>query len=183
MTADERKFGELILYLAKLSEGDPKCGRTKLNKLLFYVDFRAYERFGAPVSGQCYQKRDFGPTAGSFMPAVRRLEDEQACVWVDRSYGGKPLKKLIARREPDVKMFRPEEVDLIHQVVAEFLSFDAREITEKTHLFAGYQAADMDEEIPYNMVFVDDARPLSPEEEAWASSVLRDYHARKAVAG
>ena len=183
MTTEERKFGELILYLAKLSEADPKCGRTKLNKLLFYVDFRAYERFGVSVSGQRYQKRDYGPTAASFMPVVRCLEDEQACVWVDRTYHGKPMKKLIARREPDVKVFRPEEVDLIHEVSEEFLPFDARDMTNKTHLWAGYQAAEIDEEIPYNMVFVDDARPLSPEEESWALAVVKGYRERKALAG
>jgi antitoxin SocA-like protein len=183
MTTEERKFGELILYLARLSEADPKCGRTKLNKLLFYVDFRAYERFGSSVSSQRYQKRDYGPTAGSFMPVVRALEEEQACVWVDRMYHGKPMKKLVARREPDIRVFRPEEVDLVHEVLAEFLAFDAREMTTMTHVFAGYQATEMDEEIPYSMVFVDDARPLSPEEEAWALSVVQEYRERKTVGG
>jgi Antitoxin SocA-like, Panacea domain len=183
MTTEERKFGELILYLAKLSEADPKCGRTKLNKLLFYADFRAYERFGVPISGQRYQKRDYGPTAGSFMPVVRSLEEEHACIWADRTYHGKPMKKLLALREPDIKVFRPEEIDLIHETLEEFLLYDAREMTNKTHVFAGYQAAEIDEEIPYNMVFVDDARPLSPEEEAWALSVFKEYHERKAVAG
>src|SRR6185295_2083049 len=102
---------------------DPKCGRTKLNQLLFYVDLRAYERFGASVSGQRYQKRDYGPAAGSFMPVVRALE-KNTCVWVDRMYQGKPMKKLIARREPDIRVFQPEEVDLIHEVLAEFFAFD-----------------------------------------------------------
>ena len=179
---EDRKFGELILYLAKLSEADPKCGRTKLNKLLFYVDFRAYERFGAAVSGQQYQKRDFGPTAGAFMPVVRSLEEERACVWADRTYGGKPMKKLLALREPNVKVFGPEEIDLIHETLAELLPLDARDLTNRTHDFAGYQAAGMGEDIPYNMVFVDDARPLSPEEQDWAFSVVKGYRERKALA-
>jgi hypothetical protein len=183
MTIEDRKFGELILYLARLSEADPKCGRTKLNKLLFYVDFRAYERFGASVSGQRYQKRDYGPTAGSFMPVVRTLEEREACVWVERTYHGRPMRKLVARREPDISVFRPEEVDLIHETLGEFFLYDARDLTNKTHLFAGYQAAGMDEEIPYSMVFVDDARPLSPEEEAWALSVVKEYRERQALAG
>lgn len=182
LATEERKFGELILYLARLSEGDPRCGRTKLNKLLFYVDFRAYERFGASISGQRYQKRDYGPTAGLFMPVVRSLEEEQACAWAERTYHGKPMKKLLALREPDIKVFRPEEVDLIRETLEELLVFDARELTNKTHEFAGYQAAAMNEEIPYNMVFVDDARPLSPEEQDWAASVIREYRERQALA-
>src|SRR4029078_6852472 len=176
-----RKFGELILYLAKLSEADPKCGRTKLNKLLFYVDFPPSERFGASISGQIYQKRDFGPTAGSFMPVVRGLEARQACIWADRTYHGKTMKKLLTLREPDVKVFRPEELDLIREIHEEFLHCDATDLTTKTHLFAGYQATAMDEDIPYNMVFVDEARSLSPEEQNWALSILKGYRERKAM--
>jgi hypothetical protein len=182
MATRDRKFRELILYLAKLSEADPKCGRTKLNKLLFYVDFRAYEAFGASVSGQRYQKRDHGPTPGAFMPVVRGLEEEQACAWEDRTYHGRPMKKLLVLREPDVTVFRAEEIDLIRKTVDEHAACDASELSEKTHRFAGWQAAEMDEEIPYNMVFVDDPRPPAPEEEAWALSVLKGYRERKALA-
>jgi hypothetical protein len=181
MTTQDRKFAELILYLAKLSEADPKCGRTKLNKLLFYVDFRAHERFGASISGQRYQKRDYGPTPGSLMPMVASLVEGGACIWADRTYHGKPMKKLIALREPDLAVFRPEEVDLIRETLEEFFPCDARDLTDRTHSFAGYQAADMGEDIPYGMVFVDDARPLSPEEEAWALSVVKDYRERQAL--
>jgi len=92
------------------------------------------------------------------------------------------MRKLLALREPDVKVFRPEEVDLIRETLEEFLVFDARELTNKTHEFAGYQAAAMNEEIPYNMVFVDDARPLSPEEQDWASTVVKEYRERQALA-
>jgi Protein of unknown function (DUF4065) len=177
-----QKFRELILYLAKLSETDPKCNRTKLNKLLFYADFRAYDYLGASISGESYQKRDFGPTPGSFMPAVEELESQRACIWADRTYHGKPAKKLIALREPNLKVFTPEEVDLIRDTVAEFAPFDASEISERSHQFSGWQSAENGEEIPYKMVFVDDARPLSQEEEEWALLALQEDDAEKALA-
>lgn len=178
-----QKFRELILYLARLSEADPKCGRTKLNKLLFYSDFRAYDYFGESISGQKYQKREFGPTPGSLMPVVAELEVERACAWADRTYHGKPAKKLIALREPDLQVFSSREVDLIRDTVAEFASLDASEISLKSHRFAGWQAAGLDEEIPYAMVFVDDARPLSQEEEDWALAIVEEYRGRAAMAG
>jgi hypothetical protein len=39
---ETKKLQELILYVAKMSEGDPAFGAIKLNKLLFYSDFRAF---------------------------------------------------------------------------------------------------------------------------------------------
>ncbi|MFL6195219.1 MAG: Panacea domain-containing protein, partial [Thermoanaerobaculia bacterium] len=172
-----------ILHLAKLSDADPRCGRTKLNKLLFYIDFRAYERLGAPVSGQVYRKREFGPTPEAFMPAVRALERDGTCAWVEGCWHDRPLKRLVALREPDLSLFQEEELELVRAVVNEFLDCDAREISARSHRFAGWQAAHPGEEIPYQMVFVDDARPLSPEEEDWASTLLGEYLGKKTVAG
>lgn len=183
MTSKNQKFRELILYLAKLSEADPRCGRTKLNKLLFYCDFRAYDSLGASISGQSYQKREFGPTPKALMPVVGELEGEGACAWADRTWHGRPMKKLVALREPHLSVFGPEEIDLIRNIVEELWPYDGSEISEKSHGFAGWQASTSGEEIPYNTVFVDDARPLSEEEESWALSVIERYRARKAAAG
>jgi hypothetical protein len=183
MTSENRKFCELILYIAKLSEADPKCGRTKLNKLLFYSDFRAYDYLGAPISGQPYQKREFGPTPKSLLPVVDKLEKEKVCVWADRTWHGKPMKKLLALREPDLSVFRPEEIDLIRNTIDEFWELDATEISKRSHEFAGWQAAAPNGEIPYSTVFVDDARPLSQEEQDWALTVVKGYRERKALAG
>lgn len=183
MASNEQKFRELILYLARLSETDPRCGRTKLNKLLFYSDFRAYDVLGEPISGQTYHKRDFGPAPRALMPVIRELEEEKACVWADRIWHDKPMKKLVALREPRLSVFRPEEIDLVRAVVEELWELDATEISDKSHRFAGWQAADPKEEIPYNMVFVDDARPLSAEEEDWAMTIVKGFRERKALAG
>jgi hypothetical protein len=175
MASRNRKFRELILYLAKLSEADPRCGRTKLNKLLFHADFRAYDYLGAAISGQTYQKREFGPTPKDLLPVVDELEKERLCVWADRTWHGRPMKKLVSLREPDLSVFRPEEIDLIRNTVDEFWDLDATEISRRSHEFAGWQAAEPGEEIPYETVFVDEARPLTPEELDWADEVIQDY--------
>jgi hypothetical protein len=41
---DDEKLRELILYVSTLSKDDDNFGATKLNKLLFYADFLAYQR-------------------------------------------------------------------------------------------------------------------------------------------
>jgi len=64
---DDTKLKELILLLARESEGDPHFGATKLNKELFYTDFLAYLNFGQAVTeiqNGCYprdgESRGFG---------------------------------------------------------------------------------------------------------------------------
>jgi hypothetical protein len=180
MLPEESRFRELILYLARLSETDPKCGRTKLNKLLFYADFTAYRTLGKAISDQPYQKLENGPAPKRFLPVVRALEEEKACAWVDQDYYGKPLKKLIPLREPDLSVFRPEEVELIRSTVEDLRDLNATEVSDLSHRFLGWQAAELYEEIPYNTVFVDDPRPLSPEEMEWAREVIGEYEREQA---
>src|SRR5258708_19742785 len=57
----DRKLAELILFISERSEGDPRFGAGKLNKLLFYSDFGAYRLFGKSITGQQYQNLSNGP--------------------------------------------------------------------------------------------------------------------------
>ena len=47
----------------------------------------------------------------------------------------------------------------------------------------GWQAVDIGEEIPYGTVFVDEPRPLTEEEVAWAHEVIEEYLGRQLFSG
>lgn len=175
MATGIRKFCELILYVAREAEGDPRCGATKLNKLLFYADFRAYRRLGRSISDQRYRKGEFGPVPSRVVPAVKRMVERGECAWATRDYFGRELRKLIPLREPDLSVFSPEEIDLVRQVIDELWELNATEVSDLSHRFAGWQATGMGEEIPYATVFVGDPRPLSEEETAWAGEAIQDF--------
>src|SRR5204863_5344149 len=66
----DRKLAELILFISERSEGDPRFGAGKLNKLLFYSDFGSYRLLGKSITGQQYQKLSNGP-APRRLAAVR----------------------------------------------------------------------------------------------------------------
>src|SRR5687767_6704193 len=69
-----RKFKELILYFSQrgIDEG-LVIGSTKLNKLLFFTDFRAYLELGEPVTGATYQKLEKGPAARQMLPMLNQM--------------------------------------------------------------------------------------------------------------
>lgn len=173
------KFREMLLYVARRTEGDPRCGRTKLNKILFYADFELYRRAGRSISGQKYQKLQFGPAPRGLLPAVEKLEASGACAWAARKYHGYDLQKLIPLREPDLSLFSGEEVDLINSVIEEHWQRSATEVSDLSHEFAGWQAAELGEDIPYETVHVGPPRPLTPEEEEWAAGVVEAYLERQ----
>ena len=86
--ANDVKFRELVLYVARKSEADPRFGATKLNKILFYADFWAYSKLGRSISGQKYRRLDQGLALRRLLQAVARLERELACAWAERDYYG-----------------------------------------------------------------------------------------------
>ncbi len=176
------KFKELILYVARESENDRKCGATKLNKILFYADFHAYRKLGRSISGEKYQKLERGPAPKRVVPVIAEMEAAGLCAWAERDYYGFPLKKLIALREPDLSVFTAQELDVARSVISELWELNATEVSDLSHRFAGWQAADLGEEIPYETIFVDEARPLTLEELAWAEEAIQDYLERKKTA-
>jgi hypothetical protein len=182
MATRDQKFRELILYVAQESESDGKCGATKLNKILFYADFEAYRKLGRSISGQKYQKLERGPAPKGGVPVISRMEKEGLCTWEDREYFGLSLRKLIPRRDPDLSVFSPEELEITRGVIRKLWDLNAAEVSDLSHRFVGWQAADYGEEIPYETVFVGEPRPLTPDELAWAHEVIQDYLDQKKTA-
>lgn len=71
-----QRFRELIVYIASKSIDDPSFGATKLNKILYYSDFKAFERFGVPLTGAPYFRLKNGPAPRIMIPVRDELVAE-----------------------------------------------------------------------------------------------------------
>ena len=58
------RLREMILYIARRSEGDKLFDEEKLTNLLFFADLEAYRRLGQTISGQDYLKLGDCPSEG-----------------------------------------------------------------------------------------------------------------------
>ncbi len=177
MTAhpSDHKFRELVLYIAAKSETDPHFGATKLNKILFYSDFLAYRTLGSSITGQKYQKLEFGPAPKAVVPVLREMEEEGICAQSERTHYGRTQRRVVALREASLAAFSAEEIDLVRDVIAELWSLTGSEVSDLSHQFVGWQAAGLGEEIPYGTVWIDPPRPLTPEEDRWAREAIADF--------
>lgn len=170
--ADDSKMRELILYLATKSVADPRFSSTKLNKLLFYCDFSAYQKLGSSISGHSYQKLQFGPAPKAMLPLLERMQAEGDCDEIEAEHFGRRQKRVIARRPPNVSVFSPEELFLADQIVSDLWENNAKEVSQLSHDFIGWKAAQLGETIPYETVFVGDpATPVSEDEIAFCQGL------------
>ena len=171
MPARDSKLEELILFVV---EKDERCGAAKLDKILFYADFQAYDKLGRSITGRRYRKLAGGPVPEGIATVVEDMERRRLCAREDQ--------RLVALREPDLSFLAPEEIEITHAVVRELWPLNAAEVSDRSHRFPGWQAAEIGEEIPYDTVFVDEPRPLTPEEVAWAQEVMGDFLGRQQTA-
>lgn len=149
MALNEAKFREMILLIARRSDGDPSYGATKLNKLLFFADFAAYRRYGAPISGARYQKLEHGPAPREIVPVRVRMLEEGSAIELKRDYFGKSQLRLTSVDEPALNALTVRDVALIDEVLQSYQQANASDISEISHAFSGWKYAAYGEDIPY----------------------------------
>ncbi len=160
---DDEKLRELILYLAHLSERDRNFGAVKLNKLLFYSDFLAYQKFGASITGQEYQALPQGPAPKRLKPIMERMRRSGVLkVEIQRRFRFSQHRP-IALRPPELHKFSGHETDLVRDVVTRFWELNATQISDESHLFLGWQLGVQGETIPYSVVLIGTRRPTQAE--------------------
>lgn len=166
MMLDERKFDELMLFLAELSDGDPQYGRVKLAKQMFFCDFMFYARFRRPITGATYRKEKNGPLpVHAFHPALERLvQTGRAAEKRTRLAGYDHERKALVALEPaDLAVFSQEEQELAHMVVKRLWHLNGIGASDLSHEFIGWKLARPGEDIPYDTAFLDEvAAPLTP---------------------
>lgn len=169
-----QKLGELILYVAKKSQDDTTFGATKLNKILFAVDFMAYGAFGKPLTEAHYIRLQHGPVPKE-LPQVRDelIAEKRAAIQLNEHFG-KEQKRIVALDTPDMSIFTDREKRLIDDVIIELKSLNATQLSDWTHGLTPWLVASDKEELPFETVFVLQNKPISKAGVAWGEKVLRE---------
>jgi hypothetical protein len=164
----EKKFKELILYIASQCEKDRYWGAIKLNKVLFYSDFLAYKLLGESITGADYQALERGPAPRQLCPIRDEMIRTGDLAIDKRSLQHRP----IALREPDLRDFDAREIAIVNKVMTSLRHANADRASEMSHAFLGWKAAWEETKatgknvvIPYGTVFVANP-PLDEFEEA-----------------
>jgi Protein of unknown function (DUF4065) len=169
-----QKMRELILYLSSLSELDPHFGMTKLNKLLFYCDFTAYLNFGKSITGFDYQRWTWGPRPQDIDEVLKTLQENGALAVEHRQRYNYPQNRAYALKDANLQLFTAQEIDLIHYIIKQFKDVNAKDISETSHGFLGWQLAEDHETIPYSVAKVRPDVELSEKDYKYAKNLVKD---------
>lgn len=158
------KLKEAIVYISQLSETDPKFGAVKLNKILYYADFRAFLELGRPITDASYQHLEEGPAPRELLPARDELLSEGAITIEDRPVFTLIQERTVSQREADLTVFAsPKDVEILRDAVEFLRPLWAYEVTQLSHQEWGWQLTGEGEEIPYITAWLS-AEPLTQEQ-------------------
>ena len=169
MAFDREKFKQLVHYVIWKAGKRDWFGATKLNKVLWFADARAYVLTGRPITGATYIREKHGPVPKAMMLVQAELEREGAILVTKE---GK-LTRIVALTEPDVSALSRENLQAVDWWI-EHISRDhtAGTISEKSHDYA-WEIARMGEEVPMHAAFANRIRDPKADELEWAKEAAR----------
>lgn len=163
---DERKFRNLILYIAKRGEQDASLGKTKLWKTLWLSDFLAFARLGESITGADYVHMPQGPGPARGDRVLKRLQNEQSVDMEPRLYFGRRMLHPTAKADPEptATWLTPEQREIVDEAIELFADGNANDASNWAHENSvGWRLTEDGERIPYETIFLSPEQPTAEE--------------------
>lgn len=172
---DRETFEQVVLYICSQVDDLRSLSKTKLHKILYYVDREVYLETGKPLTGETYVANQYGPTSEHLEEILGDLEEADQLSHVTRKgdsakIGSYTQNIFIANETPDVDdFFQPSEIQLLDSVTEKISEdFTSEEISDLSHDIV-WRSARQGEEIPYYTTLLQITEPEeSADDMAWA---------------
>lgn len=142
---DLGKLFNAILYFCKGG-----VLKTKLNKLLFYADFKHFKAYSVSITGARYAHVPFGPAPDKYALYFATLLENGAIDVKEYVYSEDVIgEEFISAKEPDLSLFSDSELKILATVKEYFKDFTAKRITDFSHDEKGYKETATGDMISY----------------------------------
>ncbi len=175
------KFKELVIYLCAAAEqaGDEGFGMVKLNKLLYRADFEAYRVLGHAITGETYEKQEYGPVARDLPIVLDELAAAGRLRWQSIPRGPHirkvPTMAEDADATADMSAFAADERQVIENALRDLAAHGGKSASEwSQEESAGWNVVrEYGEAIDYASTFISTA-PIPSEDLERARRFVRD---------
>jgi len=128
---NKEKLINSILYFTKKVNFP---GKTKICKLLFYLDFTHFKETGKSVTGLDYYAWEMGPVSKSlFYKISGDIISEEFQPYIEVIKRDK-LHEICSKKKPDLSVFSKREKRILEEVAEIYKYAKAKEMTEISHL-------------------------------------------------
>jgi hypothetical protein len=172
---NEAKFTELVVLAADRLRDDRAGGATKLNKVLFFIEFTHLRRHHALISGCTFQKLAHGPAPRQLLPVRTRLIEAGEAELTTEDFLGRPQHRLVPRRSARLELFDASELQTVDDVLEQLRDMNALQVSELSHEEPGWRLTELAETIPFSTAFLNFPQVSTPVSRRLAQSVAERY--------
>lgn len=130
-----KMFSSILLFCSKT-----ETVKTKLNKMLFFSDFKHFKEYSVSITGSRYAHLPYGPVPDRYSFYLAALhEDEGALAIEEKYFNDYSGEVLIAMKPPDLSIFSPSEIEILVGVNDELGGYSAKALSELSHQEKGYK--------------------------------------------
>lgn len=148
------KLREVLLYILEKVGAKPNIGETVLYKLLYFIDFDYYEKYGRSITGLTYIRNHFGPTpAKSFADVISGMEKQDEIEIVETKFFTNKQKKYLPTVKSELQKLSAKELTHINEELVRLSDKTASELTELSHYDTPWVVAKQGKKIEYRDVF------------------------------
>jgi uncharacterized phage-associated protein len=144
------KYRNAILFFA---ENVTAIGVTKLNKLLYFLDFDHFEKYGEAVTDDIYENKDLGPVPRHIDDILAEMQAEKLIDIVPEQVVDFVRYRLLATAKHNPSVFKPSEIEILCEVAEKWSRHTAKEIVIASHGEAPWLATRNGEDIPYPLAY------------------------------
>ena len=161
---------QVILYFLERIN-NVHLGRTKLMKLLYFVDFDHLEKYGRPVTGAVYRKLPHGPYPKDAEKLIKRMEAKGLVKEIKVPVGNYAQHRLITLTAKfNADAFTGAEMQTLEKVATDWADATAAQIEAATHAEAPWASTQDGKEIDYELAEYRTPIGAEPLDEALAGS-------------
>ena len=168
------RLRDLILYIAERLKTDPKFGKTKLAKVLYFADFESYRKVGKPITGSAYIHLENGPIPNSFYEVLSEMEAENTIAIEKEKVISYHRERVKALKEADLRKFSAEDMRVVDEVIQMLRPHNAKGASDLSHVEFAWKRTEERESIPYEASLLSD-EPLTPEEITYGQKLAGEH--------
>ncbi len=150
---DEKKYRNAIIFFAqKIQNGT--LGKLKLMKLLYYLDFDFFEKYGKSITGDEYLRFENGPVPRMAEKIIKEMNGKEIKITHRKTKEGlNDQQHIEATGDFDINVFTKEEIIMLEEIASKWEKFSGSEMKTATHGEAPWISTNPNEVIDYNLAY------------------------------
>ncbi|MFA6056427.1 MAG: type II toxin-antitoxin system antitoxin SocA domain-containing protein [Thermodesulfovibrionales bacterium] len=150
---NEKKYKNIVLFFAnKIKNGT--LGKLKLMKLLYFLDFDFFEKYGQSVSKDEYLRFENGPVPRMAEKILKQMNGKEIKISkIKIGFGYNDKQHIEPLKDFDISLFTKEELMMLEEIADKWERFSGSEMKTASHGEAPWIATKPNQVIDYNLAY------------------------------